>query len=191
MRCGCRWRGMREPETTAVPSSRKVVALFHKQPNGRLEMFSLTTLQRVQGYYGPAIERNDYNVDWSKKYGYLWNMCGSGGGDTPIPVDGIYYASRDVTVLERPSALTNRAARRRNKTRRLPALPRKFLCNGGDLIDWLENNAIQGDSVYCSACRDCLPEDSLCDHCWWCDKIGWWSTPSERCGCANRESCHE
>ena len=41
--------------------------------------------------------------------------------------------------------------------------------------------ALHGDTVYCSRCEDDLPSEHLCHHIWWCDKCGWYSSPSERC----------
>ena len=172
---------------------RAIVAEFHKDSGGRLTLFSLVT---EDGEY-----RRMYDVERSRKYGYLFHHSGSGGGG-PVSVSGIYFTDGDVPVEETPCQLVDpkdrppwrgkktRAIRQRNRTRRLRALPKAFkLEPGWDLLDWLQHRAIEEDAVWCSVCRDNLPDSSLCEHCWWCDKTCWYSTPSERCKCENREEC--
>lgn len=44
------------------------------------------------------------------------------------------------------------------------------------------DNAEYGELQYCSECDEFFREDDLCEHIWWCDKCGWFSTPDERCG---------
>ena len=182
-------------------NARAIVALFHKMPGRRLELFSLTVITPCTLFGGkPGIQRDIYDVELSRKYGYLFDKSGSGGGNSPVPVEGIYYACGDVRIKEHPCRLVDpkdkppwrgkrtRLIRRLNKTRRLRAIPWS-LDGAVDLLDWLEEHGIEQDSVWCSECDDVVPGDELCDHCWWCDKIGWYSTPSERCGCASRRIC--
>jgi hypothetical protein len=181
--------------------ARNIVAQFHKRAGGRFDLWSVTTIEEEAARDGSGetwLSRKVYNVDWSRKYGYLYHHSGSGGSGV-VEVDCIYFASGDVEIKENPCTLCERskttgrwktrAIRALNKTRRLRALPKAFQLPDGDLMDWLEVNGIEGNSVYCSECHDHLPGDSLCEHCWWCDKTGWWSTPSARCKCKSREEC--
>jgi hypothetical protein len=178
-----------------VSEGRDIVAEFHKDSSGRLTLWSLTAMGHALGY------RTTYDIEHSRRYGYIFDQCGAGGSDV-VEVSGIYFASGDVKIKEKPTAVVDardnppwrskrtRAIRERNRTRRLRTLPRAFaLQPGWDLLDWLEHNAIQETSVYCSVCRDRLPDGGLCEHCWWCDTAGWYSTPSERCECKDREAC--
>lgn len=184
---------------------RSIVAQFVKWGNGEpIRLFSLTVIGPSR--YGPWLDRTEYSVEWSKRYGYLYHHCGSGGGAL-VDVMGAYHVSGHVAVREqaatwcsardRPPWRGKRTlkVRRRNRTRRLRQLP---MCISGmkagwDLLDWLEHNAIESEAVYCSVCDDWQHEDSWnqCDHVWWCDKSEWWSTPSERCECKDREECRD
>jgi hypothetical protein len=180
---------------------RAIVAQFHKSKGGRLTLWSLVVIEEKKDRDGSVwLERDIYDVDLSRKYGYLYHMSGS-GGSAPVEVDCLYFASGDVEIKETPCMLCERSKttkrwktreiRALNKTRRLRMLPKAFrLEDGGDLLEWLEVNGINQDSVYCSECRDCMPSDSLCEHCWWCDNTGWYSTPSDRCECKDREECY-
>lgn len=157
---------------------RKIVAQFHKSPRGILELRSVTVIEAKPEYE----DARGYDVDLSKRYGYIFNMSSSGCA-WPVIVDGIYYASRSVEIKEQRSRLINRASRQRNKTRRLRHMPRKFTCDGGDVLDWLERHGIEDHAVWCSECHDWVPGGELCEHCWWCDEASWYSTPSEPCAC--------
>lgn len=198
-------------------SSRKIkerlaaVAEFHKASNGKLTLFSLVTFERGTEHDGRQyVLRATYDVDFSRTYGYLFNQSGFGGNNT-VSISGIYFACGKVTIKETPCQLVDpldkppwrgkktRTIRERNRTRRLKRLPKAFTSDtaislglkpGEDLLDWLQNNAIEQDAVYCSDCRDFVPGDQLCQHCWWCDKISWYSTPAERCKCKDREECN-
>jgi hypothetical protein len=183
-------------------SPRTIVAEFHKSAGKRLTLWSLTVLERGEDGGREYISRTYYDVNWSRSYGYLFHQSGAGGGDD-VEVGGIYFVSGDVTIKEMPCQLVDardkppwrgrrtRVIRARNRTRRMRALPKAFdIKPGHDLLDWLQWNAIQQEAVYCSICRDDLPGDQLCAHTWWCDEIGWYSTPSEPCGCAPGADCH-
>jgi hypothetical protein len=168
---------------------RTILAEFQKKASGRLELFSLTTFEDCGAY----LSRKTYNVDWSKRYGYLFEQTGFGGG-TEVEVGGIYFLSGpvDVKIVERPTTLVSgddrppwrsaatKKIRQRNRTRRLQKLPKEFALEGGDLLDWLRRNGIEEDGVWCSACRDYMPGQSLCRHIWWCDVSCWYSTPEDR-----------
>jgi len=167
-----------------VPHS--IVAEFHKDSGGRFELFSLTVIEDR----GEYLSRSIYDVDHSRKYGYLFHQSGSGGAG-PVPVSGIYFVRGNVDVKESPCTLINRVARKRNHTRKLRVLPKAFdLKPGWDLLDWLQHRAIEQHAVWCSKCRDHVPGEELCEHCWWCDKTGWYSTPSDRCKCKDRDECY-
>lgn len=170
---------------------RQIIAEFYKNPKRRFELFSLTAIEKVTGHDGKQhLQQSGYDVDLSRQYGYIFHM--SSAGHFPLAVSGPYYASEGLELVEKPCLLCG-ADCERNRTRRLRKLPKGFdLEQREDLLDWLENNAIESDAVYCSICRDWFPGDNecdLCEHVWWCDATGWYSTPTERCGCANREEC--
>jgi hypothetical protein len=183
---------------------RAIVAEFHKDSGGRLTLFSLTAIQNKPAHDGGTYRSRDtYDVDHSRRYGYIFHQSGAGGGG-PIPVSGIYLTSGDIAVEERPTSLVDgndkspwrskktAAIRKRNRTRRLRAVPKAFdMEPGWDLLDWLEHRAIDAPTVYCSTCNDRLPDTDLCEHCWWCEKKAWYSTPSERCECASRDECEQ
>ena len=163
-----------------------------------MELFNLVTFEDNGG----SISRQYYDVDWSKKFGcYVFDHSG-GGGDNTVEVNGIYFAKGPITIKENPTTLVHArdhppwtspetlAIRARNQTRRLKALPRRFRSGrGGNLLKWLQDNGIQQPSVWCSQCCDCFPDDQACEHVWWCEEACWWSTPSDRCGCATRAEC--
>lgn len=181
----------------AQESTRATVVEFQKDSSGRFHPFSLTVIEEKDG----GLYRTIYDIEHSRKYGYLFDQSGFGGWG-PVQVSGPYFASGDVEVKEKRCQLVDgadkapwrskktKAIRARNRTRALRALPKAFAVpTGEDILDWLQTNAIECDSVWCSTCRDSFPEDSLCDHIWWCDTTGWWSTPSDRCKCTSQEAC--
>jgi hypothetical protein len=158
-----------------------IVAQFQRF-SGRIWLWSLTVIAEETTRHGTGLMRKTYDVEYSKRYGYMFDQSGAGGSD-PVIVSGLYFTSGNVTVRETPSSFVTRKARRLNPTRRLRILPGEFISElGTDLLGWLERNAIQQDSVWCSECRDRVLGQELCEHCWWCEKIGWYSTPSDRCG---------
>ena len=169
-----------------------IIAGFHKTQGGRFTLESLTTITLETSRHDGKeyLSHSHYDVDYSRMYGYLYHMSGFGGG--PVhPVSGIYFTSGEVQVKEEPAAYVNRTIRRINKTRKLKKLPKAFaLQDGEDLFGWLTRNGIQDDAVWCSICRDYYPGEQLCQHCWWCDKTGWYSTPNERCQCKSRDQCN-
>lgn len=180
-------------------TGRAIVAQFIRGSDGRFSLWSLTVIEDVIGRDGQAyVSREYYDVEISKLYGYIFHCSGGGGGRSRVAVDSPYFVSGGAAVREQPNRLCcwpidetgkrTRSMRRRNRTRRLAMLPKEFNLHGGmDLLDWLRSNAIESDAVYCSECADFYPENSLCQHCWWCDKNGWWSTPSEPCGHTGEE----
>lgn len=184
------------------------VAEFHKNSSGKLTLWSLTAIERGHDRDGREyLSKKIYDVEYSRTYGYLFQQSGWGGA-MPVTVSGIYFTSGDdVEIKETPCDLVDsrdkppwrgkktQVIRQRNRTRRLRKLPKAFtadprgLQTGDDILNWLQNNGIEQDAVYCSDCRDFVPGDELCKHCWWCDKTGWYSTPAERCECKNRDEC--
>lgn len=169
--------------------TRSVIGTFFKESSGRLRLDSLEVIRPIEGrtHYG----YDTYDVDYSKTYGYIFHMSGC-GGRTVFDVSGIYFVSGEVRVNEVPSTFVQPASRQRNKTRKLRRLPQSFdLQPGQDLLDWLERNGIDSDTVWCSICRDRLPESDLCEHTWWCDRTSSYSTPDDRCKCANRAQCRD
>lgn len=190
---------MRDEEETTIG----VVGHFYRAPNGETRLFTLTVISEGYSRHNDKIyiSRKVYDVEWSKKYGYLFHNSGSGGGNV-VKVDGLFFCSGDVEIerdrcqlvdaRDNPPWRSKRTIRIRriNATRRMMRLPRHVdLQPGQDLSTWLGWNGIEQDPVYCSECRDWVPGDELCKHCWWCDKRCWYSTPSDRCGHASREEC--
>jgi hypothetical protein len=180
-------------------TERAIVAQFYKTAGGRFELWSLVSIENKKAKDGSDetwFMRTTYDVDLSHKFGYLYYQSGCGGSG-PVSVDGIYFTSGEVTVKEEPNQLCERSKttlrwktkeiRARNKTRRLRKLPKLFRSEF-DLLEWLELNGINQPAIWCSECKDIMPEDKLCEHCWWCETNGWYSTPSERCG-HKREEC--
>lgn len=181
---------------------REIVAEFHKSAGGRLELISLQTLKLMPaGHWAYS----QYNVDYCRRdKQYIFHKSGGGGADV-VEVSGIYFATVGAPKLkEKPCQLVSsddeppwrgaktKVIRARNKTRRLPQLPQAFTLDPSeDLLDWLDNNALESDSVYCTECRDDFPGEDLCKHCWWCQKTADYSTPDERCSCKNRAECDE
>lgn len=175
-------------------TDRSIVAQFIIDSGGRFSLWSLTVLEEVQPTFGKSyMDRREYDVETSKEYGYIFHHCGSGGGrrvlvDSPYLVTGNSLAIRKRPCLlmqwpSEPTGRRTRAIRKRNKPRQLSTPPKGFdLRPDEDFLDWLQRTSIESDAVYCSECRDFFPEDNTCEHVWWCDKAGWWSTPSEPCG---------
>lgn len=186
-----------------MSNGRAIVAEFYKDSGGRVTLFSLTALEyKVRRHDGKSyLHRDMYDVEHSRKYGYIYHMSGAGGG-MEVEVSGIYFVSGEVKIKEKPCQLVSptdkppwrskktRIIRERNRTRRLRKLPKAFQHEPAtDLLQWLETYAIDEEAVYCSICRDYMPGGELCKHCWWCKEIGWYSNPDERCKCKNRQIC--
>ncbi len=127
-----------------------------------------------------------YNLDWCNRDGTLYQHDSGGGAAGVIEVYGrsTYWASAGVQIKEKPS--------KGYPVKRLKRLPRRWP------LSRIFAEAEEGETEYCSTCDDWLPTDDadrICDHIWWCDKKGWWSTPQERCGedcksCRSTEAVH-
>lgn len=186
--------------------NRTVVAEFFKDGRGIVRANSLTVIREDRG----RIHKEIWDVDYSRKFGYILHMSGAGGEISAIRVSGIYHVSGNGNpkiAEQEPQWVDSRdsdpfddkprtiAVRKRNRTRRLIKLPKAIdLQPEQDMLDWLQSNGIEGDSVWCSICRDFFPgtdDWDLCNHCWWCDKTGNYSTPDERCDCNGREECDD
>lgn len=178
-----------------------IIAEFYKRKGQRLELFSLTVDAQTLDHRGaPMMERSVYNVDLSKRFGYLYDCSGFGGFGRPVTVSGPYFVRGDIKVKETPSRLFDpsdrpphrgvktKAIRALNKTHQLHDLP-KYFRGEGNLWKWLQRNGIETKPVYCSECADHMPEDELCEHCRWCEQIHWFPTPDERCDCATLAVC--
>jgi hypothetical protein len=185
-----------------------IAAGFHKDSGGRLELDCLhVRTEWVSRHDGKTYIGSDgYDVDWSKRYkSYLFHNSSSGFHEPEV--SGIYFISGDMKVKEKPCQLVDtrdkpawrgkrtQAIRKRNRTRRLMKLPKAFDMEGFEnLLEWLQQNGIESDAVWCSICRDCMPGSEFydtCEHIWWCQKTGDWSTPSERCECKDQEECRD
>lgn len=203
--------------------NREVIALFFKDKSKIVRLYSLIVLKEIKkNYEGKTfLSRYEYDVEYSKKFGYIFNHFGYGGSPI-INVSGIYHVTANVVtkrlmgqstgVLVPPKIVENppqwvdsrdkapfdnkprtKEVRKRNKTRQLFKLPKAFdVKPGEDLLEWLRNNGIESESMWCSTCRDYFPSSNsydLCEHVWWCENTGTYSTPSDRCKCKNLEEC--
>ncbi len=182
-----------------------LVGQFFRAPNGETRLFALTRISEgIARHNGKTyVSQTIYDVEWSKRHGYyLFDQSGGCGGNV-VKVSGLFFCSGDVQLDLAPCDLVHHAdnppwrgprtrrIRRRNATRRMMRLPRHIdVGPGQDLFVWLNWNGIEQDPVYCSACRDWVRGDELCEHCWWCEKIGWYSTPTDRCGHPQAECEH-
>ena len=176
-----------ETETT---HERGILAEFFKDTSKRVRLYSLRVVEKYRAHDGGYHDRyTEYDVDWCRRDScYLYNMSGCGPAKQHLPARGIFYCSGPVKKRRYPSRWV---ARDRNQTRQLARLPRHLGqgLQGRDLLEWLQNNAVEQSAVYCSTCRDYLPDDALCKHFWWCDQSGEHSTPGNRCECKNRDEC--
>src|SRR5262245_1623779 len=116
---------------------RTIVAEFHKGLDKRMRLWQLTVIGPESDHVGRSwVGRTQYDVDWSRRYGYLFHQSG-GGGDGSIPVSGIYFATDDAKVEERRCTLVGRKLKKLNRTRRLRRIPPSFdLAPGQDLLGW-------------------------------------------------------
>lgn len=182
-------------------TERAIVATFFRAANGVTRMHALTTIEDFDCSDGRVIRsRKYYDVDWSRRSDCYLFHCSGGGGGEPIEVEGLFFTSGPVELLRRPPTWCSsrgpiegpatQRIRRRNPTRRMMLLPAHIKPRPGhDLLDWLKWDNIEQDAVFCSECRDMIRGDYLCKHTWWCDKVGWYSTPSDRCGHGGGEEC--
>src|ERR1700744_2297171 len=115
-----------------------LVAQFITHQSRRMDLWSVTVFTfRHDSRMGSWIMRDEYDVELSKKYGYIFNQSGWGGGKT-VSVSGAYFAWGDVEIKEEPTSLVSPtdeppwcapetlAIRKRNRTRRIKRLPRAF-----------------------------------------------------------------
>lgn len=186
--------------------ARSVVTIFQRTAGKRTYPWSLIVFEPERDHKGEwQLYQHLYDVEYSKRFGYIFHM--SGAGAFPLEIDGLYHVSGDLdgkSVIEKPCQLVDssdnppwkgaktKAIRARNGTRRI-RMPKAF-SDAPDMLAWLQNNAIQGDAVFCTECRDLFPGDNECDWCehiWWCDKTGLYSTPNERCKCKSRKECYD
>lgn len=182
-------------------TERAIVATFFRSAVGITRLHAVTVVSDFTCSDGRTVRSRDYyDVDWSKRSGcYLFNKSGSGGRE-PVEVQGLFFTSGPVEIRREPPTWCSargpiegpatRRIRRRNPTRRMMTLPGHITLEPGqDLLDWLQGENIEQDAVFCSECSDMVRGDYLCEHTWWCDKISWYSTPSDPCGHAGGEDC--
>ena len=167
-----------------------IAAHFYVDVLGHYTLNSFHTWQASKSTQGWGGFLQEYWVDWCRRDRcYLFHLAG-GGGCPPVVIDGLYWTPDPSWVTEQPSTLVNDDARCRNSTRRLDAMPID-LKGCDDLLDYLNQHERNEEAVWCSRCRDDLPNDDLCEHIWWCDRASWYSTPEERSrwcrcwGCTN------
>jgi hypothetical protein len=104
-----------------------------------------------------------YDFEYSRKLNSLIYEDIGSGCDTECPT-GPYWAAPGIVVNENYGG------------RRIKRLPNGFQ------RQTLFENAIEGETIWCSRCKDQILEEDPCDHIWWCDTCGTWSVPGDRCG---------
>jgi hypothetical protein len=118
---------------------RDLVAEFYKSAGGKVTLSNLVVLEEEKDRRDGKIyvTRKLYNVDHSREFGYIFHMCG-GGGDRCVEVSGIYFVNGTPEIREKETTLVDPkdgppwtgartlAVRKRNRTRRLRALPKAF-----------------------------------------------------------------
>lgn len=115
--------------------------------------------------------RHVYNVEFSKAFNHwIRSLTGFFGDKTPYPLTtwdgkGKFWAADGVLLQDA------------DKVKRLKQLPRHYS------NDWFRNTFSAGTILGCSTCNDWFPDEpgDYCEHIWWCDICGDWSTPDERC----------
>lgn len=183
-------------------TDRAVIAEFFRPACGVPRLHALTVVKDFVCSDGRVLRsQTQYDVEWSRTYGYyLFHQSGSSAGDL-VTIGGIYHASGPAVLHEKPSqwvsgrdkppwrSRATRLVRKRNPMHRLLRLPKHIdIEPSQDLLDWLQSNGVHQDAVWCSECKDWMRGDYLCEHTWWCEKNGGYSTPSEPC-CHSREEC--
>ena len=108
-----------------------------------------------------------YDFEWCKAHAELY-YDESGGGPTAFAEgarDDHWWARSD--LREDVHILGVLAA---NRLKELPA-------------EWRDpfRNAMDEDTTWCEICKDYWPDSDLCQHIWWCEECGWWTTPTEPC----------
>ena len=150
------------------------LAIFHVEDDGTYRPFDLFTVSRtISRHYGELIGRTGWDVDWIDR-GYAYHQS-SGGGSLRQAVNGVYWRHPDMEYLvrEETARYTDRAFRKRNKTRRLRRVPGGF-SGHDDLMAYLEREGIEGETYYCAICEEYLLDEmgEHCSHVWWCDSDG-------------------
>lgn len=150
------------------------LAEFHLEKGGAYKLFSLYTVSRsISHHYGEQIGRTGWDVDWIERDQQYAYHQSSGGGSLRMTAHGIYWRHPDMlhVVREETARYVDPAFRKRNKTRRIRRIPID-LDGHKDLMEWLENTAIESEIYYCAICNEYLPDrdEDLCGHVWWCDE---------------------
>jgi hypothetical protein len=113
----------------------------------------------------------EYNVEYCKSYEQFYYSCSRGGGDLAVEQPRNFYIEEEF--------IDKCVGFEEYKEARLIEFP----YTQKEWEEWVED-ALEGETVYCCECDDELPTERYpepCDHVWWCDECGWWSTPDERC----------
>jgi hypothetical protein len=124
-----------------------------------------------------------YDFTYSKIFNQLYYHNSSGGRDF-YAYDGQYWVDEEFLYLMRNYRSTREKVALPDPAKRLLEIPQ-------DLQDEL-TFAIEKDVVCCSKCEDWFPEDDHCQHVFWCERCGDWSTPFSRSkrdvgGCKHRK----
>jgi hypothetical protein len=122
--------------------------------------------------------QNCYDFEWCERDRQLYyNMSGFGSTrDIEVSAWEVYWMSSAMKAKVQKNK--TRLHKGQKKGRRLARMPR------GYPLGRLFEDAEESSTEYCSVCDDYLPvseTDHPCGHIWFCDEVGQWSTPDERC----------
>jgi hypothetical protein len=141
--------------------------IFVEYQEGR--PFSIETTAREDNSYGDT-----YDVEWCRRDKQLYYHNSGCGPIRPFKVGSgtTYWAAKGIAVDAEEGAIRlDRAKGKEQFERRLAG-------------DYNVSTFDESACTYCSVCDDHLPSEDTyepCEHVWWCDDAGWWSTPGERC----------
>jgi hypothetical protein len=173
-----------------------VTAIIYRQRNKKgdllpMDVFTSTWVDRSKlgpGYPPSSFSTSVYDFDWCERDQTLYQHKSGGGGE-----NFYIHPSGEPAKPPRCAVWWNREIVKPTNGRiRTSFLGERYLRRIGydvlteplPVLGGSENpfsDACDGDVEYCSRCNDHLPTDNLCDHIWYCEKCGVYSTPSERC----------
>jgi hypothetical protein len=155
---------------------------------GEFRINSVVASYECEGMNGIYTRHEQFDVDWCRRDSdYIWHWSGSGPAK-PFEAHGFYWAADGIALKEIKAAWSDEKTRIRNPTARLAELPID-LGEYKDVLDYLESESGDTESYYCPTCKDHLPEESPCNHAWWCEEQAAMSVPGDRVKGCRYETC--